>query len=89
LGVVFPKGTEGWEDLIEQSELMIEKYELSSLKRLHEKTKIDQTRFIDERDATIKSQAQLIDERDATIKSQAQLIDERDAYICELELLRN
>ena len=75
LGVVFPKGIEGWEPLIDKSELFNERYELSALKRLHEITKQDLTK--------------LIDERDATIKSQTQLIDERDAYIRELELLRS
>ena len=41
----------------------------------------NQSKMIDERDATIKSQAKLIDDKDNAIKSQTELINERDATI--------
>ena len=41
----------------------------------------NQSKMIDERDATIKSQEKLIDDKDNAIRSQTELINERDTTI--------
>jgi hypothetical protein len=71
LGVVFPKGIEGWEALIANSELLIEKYHLKATEYMYQKS----VSYLDD----------LVVARDEAIKSQSMMIDERDQYILQLE----
>lgn len=82
LGVLLPKGTEGFEYLLsEEFERWRSYYPDHALRRLGEWQARDHTEMIEERDAALRGQADMIDERDAAMARQADMIDERDAAL--------
>ena len=96
LGVVLPKGEEGWDFLFsEEFDRCRESYKFQAESRRGQRAEADlmrlveekvegmtrQAELIDERNRTISAQAELIDERNRTISAQAELIDERNRTI--------
>ena len=103
LGVVFPKGEQGWDYLLSKEfHRWRESYRFQAVGRRGRLVEADlpvqleekvrgmkvQADLIDERDEAISAQADLIDERDEAISAQADLIDERDEAIsAQVELI--
>ena len=86
LGVLFPNGVPAQcVDLIGETSLLREWYELRSRLDLAELQVVDEAAMIDDRDAAIRSMTAMIDDRDAAIRSMTAMIDERDSWIRQLQ----
>ena len=82
LGVVLPKGDQGWEYLLSKEfHRWRESYRFQAGSRRGHLAEADLTCLIEEKVQGMEAQAALIDERDKAISAQAALIDERDKAI--------
>ncbi len=99
LGVVLPKGTQGWDYLLGEEfarwrayyPMAASQHDLTVAYRIHERMIEDrdeairqQAVLVDERVALIAHQDELIADRDNAIGAQARLVDERDHEIARL-----
>ena len=86
LGIVLPKGTEGWDYLFsDEFTRWREAYRFEAEARFGRLTERDLTSLVDERGKAIVRQTELIDERNEAIAKQAEMIDERDRWIEQLK----
>ena len=86
LGVVFPKGIDGWEFLLtEDFQHWKVTYAQASAVRELKHVEADQSSMIMDRDDAIRAQGLMIDERDEAIRAQGSMIDERERLIARYE----
>ncbi len=82
LGVLLPKGMEGFEYLFsEEFARWRGYYPDHALRRLGEWQARDQAEMIEDRDAALRSQTTMIDQRDTVIGRQTEMIEDRDATL--------
>ena len=82
LGVVLPKGVEGWEYLLsDEFSRWRAAYEWAATASEKSRMVTDLTRQVEDRDTALQTQAALIDERDNALVTQSRMIDERDVAI--------
>ncbi len=82
LGLVLPKGTEGFDYLLSAEFGRWRSYYTERSYHYLYGLQVDgQAHMIDSRDQTIRDQARLVDDQDAALKAQAAMIDERDDVI--------
>lgn len=100
LGILFPKGKEIYDRLLEfnfDDKILIYQYkalyqyeciankDLTDMANERYEAIQNQSKMIDERDATISSQAKMLEERYEAIQNQSKMIEERDSIISELK----